>query len=86
MWHASISVQDASGRVPWQRCGLKARALVREAVLGLLSGVGTGDTRRDRSELVLHARRRLSAREIEQLAPAWCAIPATGMAGDGIPW
>lgn len=68
------------------RCGLKTRAIVRETVLGLLAGVGTGDTRRDRSDVVLHARRRLSDREFELLTPAWCAIPAVALAGGGVPW
>jgi len=86
VWHASIAVQSGAGPAPWSRCGFKTRAIVREVVLGLLSGVGYGDTRRDRSEVVLHARRRLSDVERAQLTPAWCAIPAVAIAGDGIPW
>lgn len=86
MWHASIAVHDEGGQVPWSRCGFKARAIVRDTVIGLLSGVGTGVTRRERSEVVLHARRRLSERELAQLTAAWCAIPAVGIAGGGIPW
>ncbi len=86
MWHASISVWNELGQVPWDRCGLKARCIVRETVLGLLSGVGAGNTRRDRSDVVLHARRRLSDGEIATLDPVWCAIPAVAIAGDGIPW
>ena len=72
--------------MPWERCGLKARATGRDAVIGLLSGVGTGNTRRERSDVVLHARRRLSDREIMLLTPAWCSLPAVGIAGGGIPW
>lgn len=86
MWHASIAVHGDSGPTAWSRCGLKTRAIVREVVLGLLSGVGCGNTRRDRSEVVLHARRRLSDAELALLTPAWCAIPAVAIAGDGIPW
>lgn len=86
MWHASIAVHDASGQVPWSRCGLKARSIVRGTVLDLLSGVGTGDTRRDRSDVVLHARRRLSDSEVALLSPSWCAIQPSAIAGDGIPW
>ena len=86
MWHASISVRDFPVLVPWSRCGLKTRAIVRETVIGLLAGVGTGSTRRDRSEVVLHARRRLAERELAMLTAEWCAIPAVGFAGDGIPW
>jgi hypothetical protein len=85
VWHASIAVQSG-GPVPWSRCGLKTRGIVRDTVLGLLSGVGAGDTRRDRSEVVLHARRRLADRELAMLTAEWCAIPAVAMAGDGIPW
>lgn len=86
MWHASIAVVWDYRLVPWERCGLKTRAVVRDKVIGLFAGVGTGDTRRDRSAVVLHARRRLHDRELAQLDPAWCAIPAVAIAGDGIPW
>lgn len=91
MWHASISVGSSTalatgGKVPWSRLGLKTRAIVRDTVIGLLAGVGTGDTRRDRSDFVLHARRRLSQRELAMLTAEWCAIPAVGIAGEGIPW
>lgn len=74
------------GKVPWERLGLKARGVVRETVLGLLVGVGSGDTRCDRSEVVLHARCWLVERELAMLTAEWCAIPAVAMAGDGIPW
>lgn len=91
VWHASISVGSMSapktgGKVPWSKLGLKMRAAVRDRVIGLLSSVGDGDTRRDRSEFVLHARRRLNTRELAMLRPEWCAIPATGIAGGGTPW
>lgn len=59
---------------------------MRDTVIALLAGVGTGNTRRDRSEHVLHARRRLSDAEIALLSPEWCAIPAVANAGTGIPW
>jgi hypothetical protein len=59
---------------------------MRDQVIHLLAGVGVGETRRDRSEHVLHARRRLAPRELELLTPAWCAIPAVGIAGGGVPW
>ena len=80
MWHASIAVWDRGYPLPWSRCGLKTRGIVRETVLGLLAGVGTGNTRRDRSDIVLHARRRLNDRELAQIAPEWRAIPAVAMA------
>lgn len=85
MWHASIAVHDG-GPIPWARCGLKARGVVRDTVIDLLAGVGTGSTRRDRSDVVLHARRRLSEGELGMLTAAWCALPAVGIAGDGVPW
>lgn len=86
MWHASVCPHDASGPVPWERCGLKARALLREMVFSLLAGVGTGNTRRDRSPFVLHARRKLNAGELALLSPEWCAIEPVDIAGGGIPW
>lgn len=86
MWHASIAVHGVDGQVPWTRCGLKTRGIVRDVVLGMIAGVGAGNTRRDRSDLVLHARRRLSDHELTLLTTEWCAIPAVGIAGDGIPW
>lgn len=85
MWHASIAVQSG-GPVPWSRYGLRTRAVVRDTVIGLLAGVGTGDTRRDRSDVVLHARRRLSEGELGLLTAEWCALPAVGIAGGGVPW
>ena len=82
----SADAVTTGGKVPWANCGLKTRGIVREIVLNLLAGVGTGDMRRDRSEFVLHARRRLNERELEMLTAEWCAIPAVGIAGDGVPW
>ena len=82
----SVDAATTGGMVPWSRLGLKTRGIVREVALGLLSGVGAGDTRRDRSEVVLHARRRLSERELGLLTAEWCAIPAVGIAGGGAPW
>jgi hypothetical protein len=86
VWHASIAVRSGLGLAPWARCGLKTREIVRRTVLGLLVGVGTGDTRRDRSDHVLHARRRLNEREVAMLSPEWCAIPAVDVAGGDLPW
>jgi len=86
VWNASIAVWRECVKVPWGKCGLQARHAVREAVIELLCGVGKGNTRRDRSDVVFHARRRMSDAEIALLDPAWCAIPAVDVAGDGIPW
>jgi len=86
VWHASIAAHGSSGPIPWSRCNLKTRDLLRRTVIGLLAGVGTGETRRDRSDVVLHARRRLNNGELALLSPSWCAIPAVALAGNGIPW
>lgn len=86
MWHASIAIRSEGGLVPWARCGLKTRDIVRRTVIGMLAGVGTGETRRDRSEHVLHARRKLAAQELALLSPAWCEISAVDIAGGGKPW
>lgn len=86
VWHASIALQGEFGPVAWSRCGLKARDIIRRTVIGLLAGVGTGETKRCRSEYVLHARRRLSEPELAAQTPEWCAIQAVDSAGGGIPW
>lgn len=86
VWHASIAVQGDSGVVAYSRWGLKTREVVKRTVIDLLSGVGTGDTKRCRSEYVLHARRRLRDAEIAAQTPEWCAIKAIDSAGGGIPW
>jgi hypothetical protein len=86
VWHASIVAHGIAGPIPWSRCNLKTRALMRDVVIRLLAGVGTGDTRRDRGDIVLHARRRLADPELALLTPAWCALPAVARAGDGVPW
>lgn len=86
MWHASIAAHDPTGPLEWRRLGIRDREAVRMLVMSLLQGVGAGDTRRDRSGYVLHARRRLADAELALLTSAWCAIPAVAIAGDGIPW
>lgn len=86
MWHASISTSQNGAMLAWRSCGLKTRDLIRQTVIALLSGVGTGETRRDRSDLVLHARRRLSAPEIAMLHPTWLEIIPVDIAGGGVPW
>lgn len=79
-------MQGQTGLIAWARCGLKVRDVVRQTVIGLLVGVGTGETKRCRSEYVLHARRRLSDPEIAAQTPAWCSIRAVDRAGGGVPW
>ena len=77
---------DERGPLPWTRVPFKIREITKRAVIDELAGVGQGNIRRDRSELVLHARRRLSEAELAAQSPEWHAIQAIDRAGDGIPW
>lgn len=86
VWHASIAVQGFQGPVHFAFWDPKTREVVQRTVLALIENVGTGDVRRDRSEFVLHARKRLSDEEISQQTPEWCAIKAVDRAGGGTPW
>ena len=86
MWHASIAAHSAHRVTRWEHCGLKLRAIMRDYVMQLIAGVGTGETKRERSDTVLHARRMLAPVELELLTAEWCAIPAVGIAGKGVPW
>jgi hypothetical protein len=94
VWHASIAAHRftrgpdgwVGEMIEWERCGLKQRGELRKLVIGLIAGVGTGETRREYNGAVVHARRRLADRELALLTPAWCAIPAIGIAGSGKPW
>ncbi len=72
--------------VEWERANLRLRSEMRSIVIGLIAGVGTGETRREYNGAVVHARRRLADQELTLLTPAWCAIPAIGIAGSGKPW
>jgi hypothetical protein len=74
------------GPLPFALLDERARETLRRTVFGLIDRVGAGDTRRDRSAVVLHARRRLSDRELAMLSPAWCALPAIDIAGGDTPW
>lgn len=86
MWHASVCVHSRSGPIPFVLCDERTRDMLKRTALGLLDGVGTGETRRDRAAAVLHARRRLADHELALLTPEWCAIPAVDIAGGGVPW
>lgn len=79
-------MQGDFGPVPFARWGLKTRSIVKRIVIDLLSGVGTGETKRHRSDYVLHARRRLSTSELAAQTCEWHAIKAIDSAGGGIPW
>jgi hypothetical protein len=86
VWHASIAVQGFLGPVHYVLWDERTRDVAKRTVLELIADVGTGEIRRDRSDLVLHARRRLSDAEIARQTPEWCAIKAVDLAGGGIPW
>lgn len=87
MWHASVAVVDPSGvLVPTYELTPKQRRRAQEFSIELLSGVGELPDRRDRFPVAYHLRRRLSDRELAQLDPGWCAIPAEDLAGEGEPW
>lgn len=91
MWHASIALQGRGGAlwptpIPYAAWRLKEREALKHEVIAMLSGVGAGNTRRDRGEAVLHARRRLSPAELALLDPVWCALPAVDVAGGEMPW
>lgn len=86
VWHASIAVQGLRGPVQHAFWDARTRDIVQRTVLALIEDVGAGEVRRDRSELVLHARKRLSESELAAQTPEWCAIKAIDKAGGGIPW
>ena len=90
MWHASLSARTDFEILRWDQWRLKARAYCRNQVTNLLWGVGEGNTRRERSAIVMHARRKLSADEMTMLDPEWVALPPIDIAGgpeDGlVPW
>jgi hypothetical protein len=86
VWHASIAVQGHAGPIAFARWGSRVRELAMHAALDLLVGVGTGAVRRDRSEVVLHARKQLSDTELAAQTCEWHAIQAIDRAGGGIPW
>lgn len=64
----------------------RSRDLAKRTALSMIADVGSGDVARVRSEFVLHARKRLSDREIAAQTPEWCAIKAIDSAGGGLPW
>lgn len=86
VWHASVCAHGLSGPIDFVYLDERSRELLKRTALELLEGVGQGDTRRDRSPTVLHARRRLADAELALLTPEWCAIPAFDVAGGGVSW
>lgn len=79
-------MQGFHGPVQYVFWDQRTRDIVQRTVLELIANVGSGDVRRDRSEYVLHARKRLSDEELAKQTPEWCAIKAVDSAGGGIPW
>ena len=86
VWHASIAVQGLRGPTEYAFWHERTREVVQRIVLEMIADVGSGDVRRDRSNYVLHARKRLRDAEIAAQTPEWCAIKAVDSAGGGIPW
>lgn len=78
VWHASISLQDLRRRRPVPVADWDARAWekARTKLRTLLAGVGTGEDVRERGDVALHLKRRLSDGELARLDPAWLANPA----------
>lgn len=87
MWHASVAVVDGTGKlVPTEKLTPKQARRAQALCYELLERAGQGEDRRDRFPVAFHLRRRLSPRELALLDPAWCAIPAEDLAGEGEPW
>ena len=86
VWHASIAVQGFRGPVHFALWDPRTREVAMRTVLELISNVGAGEVRRDRSNFVLHARRRLSDAELAAQTCEWHAIKAIHSAGGGEPW
>lgn len=62
---------------------MHVRAAIEEA---LHQERAQADARVAAEPVAYHLRRRLSDRELAQLDPGWCAIPAEDLAGEGEPW
>lgn len=86
VWHASVAVQGFSGPVPIAFWDAATREVAQRTVLCLIADVGAGEVRRDRSDRVFHARKRLSDLELAGQSCEWHAIRAIDSAGGGIPW
>ena len=86
VWHASVAVQGFRGPVLYGLLDPRTQHVMQETALGLIADVGTGEVRRDRSDRVLHARKRLSDLELAGQSCEWHAIQAIDSAGGGMPW
>jgi len=60
------------------------RELLILVAKNLLSGVGETPSALEQMTVAIHYRRSLAPDELAILSPAWCAIPATSLAGHGI--
>lgn len=79
-------MQGFSGPVRFAFWDERTRAAVMRVALELIADVGTGEVRRERSDFVLHARKRLSDVELTAQSCEWHAIQAIDRAGGGQPW
>jgi hypothetical protein len=86
VWHASVAVQGFQEPIAFAFWDARTRELAMRTALELIADVGAGDVRRDRSASVLHARKRLSDRELAGQTCEWHAIQAIDSAGGGILW
>ena len=86
VWHASVAVQGLAGPVPIAFWDERTREAAQRTALELIAEVGAGDVRRDRSDRVLHARKRLSDAELAAQSCEWHAIKAIDSAAGGLPW
>ena len=86
VWHASVAVQGFLGPVHYAFWDRRTRDAAQNVVLDLIANVGAGEVRRDRSEYVLHARKRLADHELAAQSCEWHAIQAIDSAGGGLPW
>ena len=79
-------MQGFSGPIAFVFWSPHVRELAMRTALELIADVGSGEVRRVRSDLVLHARKRLSDAELAAQTCEWHAITAIDSAGGGIPW
>jgi hypothetical protein len=84
VWHASIALLDEHrSAVSTVRHSDANRRIVISAAKRLLEGVGQAPWSVERMHVAIHFRKALTAQELSELSPAWCAIPAIHEAGHG---
>ena len=75
MWHVSIA-RWKSTLIPTDRWGDGTLRDAKRVAMGILNGVGTGESVETLHLTCLHIRRSLSPAEMEALSAEWLAIPA----------